>query len=328
MKFLQKNSLSKKYATIRKGLVFILILSLTVTIGACGTPQKNETEGPEAYYTFTDDNNNFIALKEKPKKVAVLFSSYADVWKSAGGEVDITVGEAVERGFADAGAILVDDGAGKTINTELLIESQPDLVICSSDIQAQVEVAELLNKSNIPAACFQVDDFEDYLSMLKICTDITGNQEAYQQNGIEVAERIQEIFEQIQEKKEEKTILFIRAGSSSSSTKAKTAEDNFVCAMLKELGTVNIAEEVPLLLDGLSIEEILIKNPDYIFISTMGDEQAAVANMTSVFEGIKWQSLDAIKNEQYTFLPKGLFQYKPNARWAEAYEYLADILYE
>ena len=44
---------------------------------------------------------------------------------------------------------------------------------------------------------------------------------------------------------------------------------------VKELGTYNIAENAPVLLDGLSQEEILMENPDYIFISTMGKEEAA-----------------------------------------------------
>ena len=44
----------------------------------------------------------------------MLFSSFADVWETAGGRVDITVGESVERGFAPEDVLLVDDGAGKT----------------------------------------------------------------------------------------------------------------------------------------------------------------------------------------------------------------------
>ncbi len=333
MRFLQKNSLFIKYAEMKKGLVFMLILSLTLLLGAC-TGEENiqgtdEEKGQdESYYIFKDDLGETIVLHSKPQKIAVLFSSYADVWGSAGGHVDITVGESVSRGFANENAILVDEGAGKTINTELLIASKPDFVICSADIEAQVQVAELLNQNGIPAACFRVDDFEDYLEMLKICTDVTGDKEAYQKNGEEVRLQIQDILSQVTGEKEKKTILFIRAGSSASSTKAKTGKDNFVCAMLDELGAYNIADEIPLLLDGLSIEEILLKNPDYIFISTMGDEQAAIANMTKLFGEKEWQALDAIKNENYTFLPKELFQYKPNARWAEAYKYLMDILYD
>ena len=45
--------------------------------------------------------------------------------------------------------------------------------------------------------------------------------------------------------------------------------------MLDDLGAENIAEDVPVIIDGLSFEEIFMKDPDAIFISLMGDEEAA-----------------------------------------------------
>ena len=53
-----------------------------------------------AYYSFQDASGEQITLREKPQRVAVLFSSFADVWETAGGRVDITVGESVERGLS------------------------------------------------------------------------------------------------------------------------------------------------------------------------------------------------------------------------------------
>jgi iron complex transport system substrate-binding protein len=122
-------------------------------------------------------------------------------------------------------------------------------------------------------------------------------------------------------------ILFVRAGSSAKVTKAKTVENHFVCAMLKELGTFNIAEKAPILLDGLSTEEILLSDPDFILFTTMGDEETGTAYMESLLADPVWQSLTAVKTGQVYQLPKELFQYKPNARWAEAYAYLIELLY-
>lgn len=288
------------------------------------------TQTDAAFYTFTDDTGREIVLEAAPERVAVLFSSFADIWNTAGGEIAVTVGESVERGFADEDAALVDAGAGKYIDRELLVSFEPDFVICSADIAAQAEAADFLNDAGIPCAQFHVESFEEYLSMLKICTDITGNQEAYDTYGLQVQERVEQIRAAIQEKNADSqpNILFIRAGSQYSSTKAKTAEDNFVCSMLKEMGTYNIAENAPILLDGLSFEEVLLSNPDFIFISTMGDEEAAKAYMDSVLTQEEWQQLDAVKSGRYAYLPKELFQFKPNARWDEAYAYLADLLEE
>jgi len=312
---------------MRKTLCALLSAALLLTAAACSSAPEESSEKGAGSYQFTDDTGRTVVLEKKPEKVAVLFSSFADVWKLAGGEVSVTVGESVERGFADKNAVLVDEGAGKTINTELLVDAQPDFVICSADIAAQAEAAELLNNADIPAACFHVDTFPEYLNMLKICTDITGNEEAYQKNGAEVKARIDKMLDELSGKPDKKDILFIRAGSGVSSTKAKTAEDHFAAAMLKEIGARNIAENAPVLLDGLSIEEIIDADPDYIFISTMGSESAAKEYMNAVLEEPAWQSLSAVKNGDYVYLPKDLFQFKPNAKWDKAYQYLIDLAY-
>lgn len=288
--------------------------------------EQNGAQAEEAY-TFLDDAGQEITLEQKPQKVAVLLSSFVDIWQTAGGGVDITVGESVERALVnEADVLLVDGGAGKTIDNELLISYEPDFVICSMDIAAQAEAAEFCNQAGIPAAQFHVDSFEEYLNMLKICTDILGTPQNYETYGVQVETRIEEILASAQ-MKEPKEILFIRAGSKYSATKAKTAKDNFVCVMLRELGTYNIAENAPVLLDGLSIEEILLEDPDMIFITTMGDEEAAKAYMMGVLQEEQWQQLSAVQEGNYYFLPKDLFHFKPNARWAEAYEYLLDLLY-
>ena len=82
------------------------------------------------------------------------------------------------------------------------------------------------------------------------------------------------------------------------------------------------------MLDGLSLEEILKEEPDYIFIATMGDEAAAKSYMDGVLAQPAWQALSAVRNGNCRYLPKDLFQYKPNARWGEAYQYLSDVLNE
>ena len=236
----------------------------------------------------------------------------------------ITVGESVERGLVDPETLLVDSNAGKSINRELLLSNRPDFVIASADIDAQRACAEILQTAEIPIAYFRVDSFDDYLHMLDVCTRITGNRDAYETYGAAVSKRIEEICSSVSDQKAPK-ILFIRAGSEIA--KAKVSGDHFVCDMLVDLNTQNIADSVPILLDGLSIEEILIADPDYILVSTMGNESAAISNIEEMFSTEAWSSLRAVRENHYYFLPKDRFQYKPNQRWGDAYDYLKELLY-
>ncbi len=317
----------KKSAAMNAKLIRVFLAAMLVlSLAACS--YDTTADMGENYYTFTDHCGNKIVLQQKPQKVAVLFSSFADIWVTAGGSVDITVGESVERGFADDTAILVDSGAGKSIDTELLIASKPDFVICSADVPAQQETAQLLKTAGIPCASFRVETFEDYLSVLKICTDITDNKDLYKTYGTDIKENIDLLLTKAENQSTDQKILFVRAGSGASATKAKTADDHFAAAMLKELGTYNIAENAKVLLDDLSLEEIIMEKPQYIFISTMGDENAAKEYINNLFSQPQWQAVEAVKNENYIFLPKELFQYKPNSCWDKAYEYLINVLYE
>lgn len=276
---------------------------------------------------FMDDTGTVVDVPKKPEKVAVLLSSLADLWITAGGKVDITVGESIERGFAEEGVILVDDGAGKTIDLEGLIAAEPDFVLYASDIAGQLECADALKAAGIPAAGFAVETFSDYLNLLKICTDILGTPENFEIYGVQLEAKVNDLISLARNQENQPNILFVRAGSTAKVTKAKTAENHFACVMLKELGTFNIAEAAPVLLDGLSMEEILLADPDVMLYTTMGDESAGVAYMESLMADSVWQSLTAVKEGKVYQLPKDLFQYKPNARWDEAYAYLIELLY-
>ena len=302
---------------------FIPLFLCWILLAGCGiqpAPANSEI-------SFTDDTGMEVTVPIKPSKVAVLTSSLADLWLTAGGSLDITVGETVERGFADANVILVDDGAGKTINLEALVAAEPDFVLYSSDLAGQRECAGFLHGAGIPAAGFAVETFADYLHLLKLCTDLLEIPENYEVYGLQVKQRVEDLVALAQEQPEQPEILFVRAGSSARFTKAKTAENHFVCGMLKELGTINIAEKAPVLLDGLSVEEILLSDPDAILFTTMGDESAGVTYMESLVMDPVWQNLAAVRQEKVYQLPKELFQYKPNARWDEAYRYLIVLLY-
>lgn len=314
----------------RKFIALFVCFIIAVTLSLfSGCENKDEKSG-EAFYTFTDSNGQEVKLYEKPKKTAVLLASYAEIWALSGGETAITVGDSVERGFAPSDVVLVDDGAGLKIDNEKLVASKPDFVIGSTDTPAQVEAIERLKDTGIPCALFREDDFEDYLYILKIFCDINGNPINYEKYGKSLEKEINEIISDAEKFTAEhgKTdVLFIRAGSGGSATKAKTAENHFTGVMLKELCTFNIADEAKQLSEALSIEHILINQPDVIFVTPQGDETAAKNYITEVFSQAAWQQLTAIKSGKVYFLPKTMFNYKPNALWAEAYRYLYELLY-
>jgi iron complex transport system substrate-binding protein len=199
-------------------------------------------------------------------------------------------------------------------------------VIASADIAAQSELAGYLDTIGIPCALFRVDCFADYAAAMEHLCAITGRADLYEKNVLIIGAEIENILASV-DKAVAPRILFVRCGSSYGATKAKTAKENFVCKMLEELGAVNIADSAPELSDGLSLESILIENPEKLLFSTMGNEEKSRAYMDSQLESEAWQALDAVRAGDYVYLDKNLFQFKPNARWGEAYLFLAEYLY-
>ena len=123
------------------------------------------------------------------------------------------------------------------------------------------------------------------------------------------------------------TVLCIRA--TGSSCKVKGSEDNVLGEMLAALGCVNIADSDASLLEELSIEAIIAAEPDYIFAVLQGsDPTDAMATLeATLLSNPAWSGLKAVKEGRFHTLEHQLYNLKPNARWGEAYEKLADILY-
>ena len=261
-------------------------------------------------------------------KTACLNSSLADLWKLAGGSVDITVEESVERGFASPEALLVDSASGRNINTELLVAAEPDLVIGSADTASHVRLSSFLDKAGIDMILVDMDSFDDFLSVFHTLTDITGRSDLYEKYGEGQKTAIEEIIANAAGYESKPRVLFVRAGSAFSYVKAKRTDDHFAAKIIEDLGAVNIADEYGMLTDSLSLEAVLESNADKILVVPQGDEDASIAYITDLFSQPGWRDVRAIENGSVYFLPKKLFHFKPNGRWAEAYEMMEEVLYE
>lgn len=294
----------------------------------CGCSKKNEDSEVSDTVIFTDALGREVTVKKKPERVAALLGSFADTWVLSGG----TLCAAPKDAWDDFGLTLenaVNLGGAHSPSLEALLSADPDFVIASSATAAAVEMKEALQNAGITVAYFDVNSFYDYLAMLEICTDITGRKDLYEQNGERVKERIEEIksnFNSAALPEEKRTVLLLR--TSASSIKAKGSEGTVLGEMLYDLGCVNIADSDKTLLDNLSVENVIKDEPYRIFAVTMGDDTAAAEkNLTKLMEeNPAWGKLEAVSQNRMHIMDRKLFNLKPNANWAKAYEQLVEIL--
>jgi iron complex transport system substrate-binding protein len=278
--------------------------------------------------SFTDDLGQIVTVSKKPKRVAALLGSFADVWLLAGGELCAATDDAAEDFGIDIEGLHLIGGAHSP-SLEALLASKPDFVLASASTPSHVNLRDVLIQAKIPVGYFDVDSFQDYLDMLKICTELIGKTENYEKNGIDIEKKIGQIKTDFQNRNltdEEKTVLVLRI--SSGLVKAKSSEGTILGEMLGDLGCINLADQEKNLTEQLNVEYILEKNPRHILVVTMGDEEKAKKNFkTMMEENPAWSSLTAVKENRMYILDKSLFNQKPNARWAIAYETLAKFFY-
>ena len=296
---------------------------------ACGgktTPPPAQSAGSETAVTFTDDLGRQVTT-DRPQRVACLISSFADVWCLAGGR-DTLVAAANDSWTQfdlDLPETVANLGTTTEPNAELLLAAEPDFVIGSTKTEADLELLELLEQSGIPAAYFNVSSFADYLRMLDICTRLTGCPENYEAYGTNVQAQIDAA--KARADGSGPSVLYVRA--TGSSCKVKNSRDTVLGEMLADLGCVNIADSESGLLENLSLETILAADPDYIFVVIQGTDTTKAERLleTTLLSNPAWDGLTAVREGRYHVMDQRLYNVKPNARWGEAYEKLADILY-
>ena len=271
---------------------------------------------------FIDDLGRKISV-ENPEKVAAASASLAECWLLAGGEICAVTNDAFDERNLALDSRVMDLGGLKEPSMEVILAARPDLLILSSTLSKQLAMDDTLTRAKVCHAYFDTESFEDYLALLDIFTDLTGRKDLYAENGTDLIPVVESAIERGRVEEGTK-VLALRA--STVKIKALNSE-TMVGSMLREFGCENIADSDANLLTELSLEAIARENPDYIFITCMGDTEEAIARMEGSYGANPvWQGLDAVKNGRCFYLEKELFHYKPNGRWGESYEKLAELL--
>lgn len=275
--------------------------------------------------SITDSNGSQITLDTSAPRVVATYGSFAEAWLLAGGELCGVTQDALEQRNLGLPEDIAVVGTVKEPNAEEIIALEPDLVLLASDITTQADIRDVLENAGLACAFFQVDTFADYAFMMEQLCAVTGREDLYEENVTQVGQQIEEAQANAALSSTRPNVLLIRAFSTG--IKAKT-DDELAGAILKDLGAHNIADDHPSMLEDLSLEEVIAADPDYIFVTTMGDEQKALDYLNGLIQqNPAWSELSAVKEDRYIVLPKDLFHYKPNNRWGESYQYLGEILY-
>lgn len=305
---------------MKKAIIALALFSLLLSACAAPADKAEEASGGVA----VTDAFGTVAYVRADSRVVCCYASFAQCWQLSGGTLAGATLDAVEeRGLElppEAGIV----GTVKSIDLERLASLEPDYVILSADLSAHMELKPILEQMGIPCGYFRVDSFKDYKAMMAQFCAVNGGDELYEKHVSEVEAGIEAVLDRT-EGKQGGSYLLLRAYSTGMRVKGA---DILAGQILEAIGMENVADAYPSALEELSMEQIILADPDYIFVVTMGDEAGAGAYLRDYVESDPaWGGLRAVRAGNYHVLPQDLFHHKPNERWDESYEYLAKIIY-
>lgn len=331
----------------------LLLLSLVLVAGmftACSSPKVEDVDTPlvednkqnddvtesitefgvtinKDTVSFIDGRGQEVTIDKKPQRAVVLYNSFLEVWMENGGSVvgklEPSVGQEEISGVEDAEII----GKLGAISVEKVISLEPDLIIVNSTQKSQLELIPSFEGVGIPVIAIDYVGLDDYLTITRLFTALNEREDLFKSNALDIVEEIDNILSVIPEEKEHKVLLIM------ASAKSVSARDSssYVGMMLEDLNTINIADnsDGALGTQNFSMEKILEEDPDFIFVQTTGSDMDATLDRLKedAESNPAWASLSAVKNDRYVILPKDMYMFKANLRYAEAYENLANILY-
>lgn len=310
-------------------LTFI-VLSITGITSCSGGSDKPVNLKPKiiketaTHIEYSEYSGKIIKIRKKPKRVVILFSSLLDLWYFSGGKAIARVEGKINVPKAAENIEIV--GTLGNPNLEKIISLKPDLVIINREMRNQRKIESFLRTSKIQFIEFSYINYHDFLFIADLFFRINGNNKS-----LSKIEKIRNEVNSIIAKCPDSNnpLAMITFASSNNVTAELPAGDTgTILSMLKGR---NIATKSPINQGSrvdLSIEKITVMNPDIMLVKMMGKQEKVKAKLDSYFKNnSSLKEIKAIKENRIYYLPRKYFMYKPNARYPEAFRYLAEILY-
>lgn len=305
-----------------------------------GADEVTVSETSVTFKDATSADGSTVTIRKNPGKVVNLYGSFTTLWYEAGGSVIGCIGgnsskelylEYIGRDItADNGmTVVATSSSGKKWNTEKIMELQPDLLICSTAMSGYSTIVSPAASANVPVIAVDYDDFSDYLKWFKVFCNLTGHTELWESVAMKALDEVVEVLAEIPADNGTKVFSMF---SGSKSLQANTSA-TVVGGMVKAMNCSNIADSWQGTLDGagrrdINLETVFAANPDIIIVQCHAGADVAKKQVEDTYgSNPVWQSLNAVKNGKVFYLEKTLFHNKPNSRFAEAYQKLAEILY-
>ena len=289
----------KKYITS----IVMMTLSLALTVG-CSSSENNDIQTSEVKQCEEVVVATSVAVTEILDKLGVKVSGVP----TTSYELPESVKNATEV------------GSPMNPDMEIIKSLNPTDVICvdtlGSDFEKQFE------ENNINADFYNLSNVDG----LKETIAALGEKFNKQDKANEILDEIKEVENKVNSNKKSDDKILVLFGAPGS---VMVATDKSYIGNLVELaGGNNIFSNATSSFTQINLEEIIKLNPDKILVMTHAVPEAAKKSVEEELSKDLWKNVNAVKNNDITYLENGYFGMSANLQIVEAVEKLGDILYE
>lgn len=308
----------------KKILAAILCIVFILVMAGCGSQQTASNTSAQMFAKVQDDLGREVTLEKKPERIVVTSASFLEPLHEVGGEV---VGRPDSKTkMPDYAKDKASVGKVYQIDVEKVLSCEPDLVIINKGMNEKL--ADTLEASGIKTLVVDMKSYADVKREVALFAQLTGEKEKGENLISSMEKKIQAVKEKIPQEKRRVSIIH-------STNQGLTVQlsGSIAGSIAEMLGWENVAGDMaPLEKDPdsapYSLETMVEKNPELLFVTSMGKLEEIKASMDATMaENPAWQSVEAVRQGKVYYLPQDLFLLSPGIHYPEAVELMAKLVY-
>ena len=310
---------------MKKILFFSLMVSLLAFVSFGCKPENAATNAgskpavqtsQKAFAEITDSEKRNVVLTKKPERVVVMVPSILNYVDAVGGTI-------IGRPSSSKASVIPPSMEKAEDVGEKVVGLKPDLVFINA---AQYQkFIKMLETNNINAITLQPKTYEETKEALVITGKVYGKSAEAEKLNKTMDDKIAATIAKMP-KDHKKRIVILHA---TPSTVTVELENSIAGNAAKMLGFVNIAQGTTAIQGKpekapYSIEVLVEKDPEIIFITSMGAQDKIEKRLKADVQGNPaYSALTAVKNNKVFILPEDLFLTPPGLRYPDAVELMA-----
>jgi len=280
------------------------------------TPPPSPTPTPASAYpiTLTDDAGRTVTIATRPQRIVSLAPSHTETLYALG-LGDQVVGVTEYCNYPPEAANKPKIGGFANIDLEQVVGLNPDLVLASTLHIA--EVVPALQERGLTVVVIEPKTVLGVLDSISTIAHITGQDKAGELLVAQMGQRIEAIQQKLKEVPRPK--VFWELGP-----ELYTAgPGSFINDLIVLAGGENVAADADSPWPQLSVEVIVLKDPDVIVLADHNYGETA----TKVKERSGWSDIRAVKEGRIVEITNDDIVSRPGPRIVEGLEFLARALH-